>query len=192
MKVVIVLLLLAFTTSLHAQEHPWDIRLATAASTQPYLHQGGAPLFLSVFQSKWKEVAFTESVTHPLNNKHIRLGLSAAQSVITQYHVPPLLFSSGNDSKYAIRKEKVFTLMPSFQYSFIDNGSICLYSGLSAGLAFSTTKEYDGERNSQSIQGQGAYQFTFAGFRLGKRIAAFFEAGYGYEGIVKIGVSGQL
>lgn len=190
MKAVIALLLLVFTTTLHAQERQWDIRIAAGASTRPYLHQGGAPLFLSVFQPEWKELSFTESVMHRLNNKHIRLGLSATQSVITQYHVPALFFSSGDDSKYAIRKEKVFTLLPSFQYSFLDNGSICLYSGVSAGLAFAITNQYDDELKRQSIQ--DAYQLTFFGFRLGNRIAGFINVGYGYEGVVQLGISGQL
>ena len=162
MKALLALLLLVFTTTLYAQDRQWDIRFAAGGSTQPYLHQGGAFLTYSIFQPEWEEGAYTETVMHRLNKKHIWIGLSAAQTVIIQYHLPGIsLFGNNDDSIYAIRKENYFTLIPSFQYSFLEKRGICLYSELSAGVAFTKTNRYNKEQNNHSVQ--GAYQVTFFG-----------------------------
>ena len=191
MKALLALLLLAFTTTLHAQERQWDIRVAAAGGTQPYLHQGGKFLTLNIFQPEWEESAYTETIMHRLNDKHIQIGLSAVQGVITQYHVPGIsLFSNSDDSIYVTRKEKFFTLMPSFQYSFLQKRSIRLYSELSAGVAFTKTNFYDKEERGNAVQ--GAYQVTFLGFRFGRRIAGFIDLGYGYKGVAQLGISGQF
>jgi hypothetical protein len=56
-----------------------------------------------------------------------------------------------------------------------------MYSGI--GLAYFTTGEYD---TNFSFQG------TALGFRVGKKLAAYAELGFGYKGIAQIGASYQF
>jgi hypothetical protein len=56
-----------------------------------------------------------------------------------------------------------------------------MYSGI--GLAYFTSDEYDTNFS---------FQATALGFRVGKKLAAFAELGFGYKGIAQIGASYQF
>ena len=56
-----------------------------------------------------------------------------------------------------------------------------MYSGI--GLAYVSTDEFN---NNFS------FQATALGFRVGKKLAAFAELGFGYKGIAQIGASYQF
>lgn len=66
-------------------------------------------------------------------------------------------------------------------YRYISKPSFQMYSGI--GLAYFTTGEYD---TNFSFQG------TALGFRIGKKLAAYAELGFGYKGIAQIGASYQF
>ncbi|MFT6797792.1 MAG: hypothetical protein ACJART_002946, partial [Maribacter sp.] len=66
-------------------------------------------------------------------------------------------------------------------YRYISKPSFQMYSGI--GLAYFTTGEYD---TNFSFQG------TALGFRVGKKLAAYAELGFGYKGIAQIGASYQF
>lgn len=71
-----------------------------------------------------------------------------------------------------------------------------LYSGLGIGYTFgseSLNPAVDsGKTTSTGTINSFAWQVNVIGIRVGKAIAGFAEFGYGYKGIVNIGLSIQL
>ncbi len=82
------------------------------------------------------------------------------------------------------------------QYRYQNLKKVQLYSGLGIGYSFGKEKLTNPtESGSQSTSGtinRIAYQINVMGIRIGDNIGGFVELGYGYKGIVNVGLSIQL
>ena len=83
-----------------------------------------------------------------------------------------------------------------FEYRYVNQGPVQVYSGLGLGYTYGTEKltpppELGTSSESGNISSI-AYQVNAVGVRIGKKFGGYAEFGYGYKGIVNIGLSLQL
>lgn len=78
----------------------------------------------------------------------------------------------------------IFTVLANVKYNYVYDPLFHLYSGVSAGISMSNVIGA-GTGNNQVL----AYHLRLIGARLGAKFGAFAELGFGYEGILKAGVS---
>ncbi len=80
-------------------------------------------------------------------------------------------------------------------YRYINNGLIQAYSGFGIGYSY-VNESLDQLNVEQSDTATSlnklAYQITAVGLRIGKQFGGFVEFGYGYKGIVNVGISVQM
>jgi len=93
-------------------------------------------------------------------------------------------------------KRQFITLAVEWEYRYVNQGIVQVYSGLGLGYTYGTEKltpppELGTEPGSGDVSSI-AYQVNAVGMRIGKKYAGFVEFGYGYKGIVNIGFSVQL
>lgn len=70
-----------------------------------------------------------------------------------------------------------------------------MYSGFGLGYTFSNEKLSPNQSDVQSMSSKNSsfnFQVIGAGVRIGRKIAGFAELGFGYEGIINLGISYQL
>jgi len=79
----------------------------------------------------------------------------------------------------------VFGLLLNAKYNYVFDPRFHMYSGLSAGYAGSRTKKAGVKDHHDAI----AFQARIIGLRFGAMVGVFAELGFGYEGILKAGVS---
>lgn len=82
----------------------------------------------------------------------------------------------------------VATLMPAVSYAFYRRQSMQIYSGAALGIGFMKLKSEQVEHRFR----KPAYQLTALGLRAGKKLAFTLEAGYGYQGILAMGLAAGL
>ncbi len=92
-------------------------------------------------------------------------------------------------------KRTFYTLALESQFRYVNFGVVQVYSGIGLGLSYGqeslSATDYHLEESSGDIF-RLAYQLNVAGVRIGKKIAGFAEFGYGYKGIVNVGLSVQI
>ncbi|WP_081690208.1 outer membrane beta-barrel protein [Cellulophaga baltica] len=74
-----------------------------------------------------------------------------------------------------------FSIAIEADYRYISNPKFQMYSGF--GIAYFT---------SEAFESNTSYQLTGLGFRVGKKVAAFAELGFGYKGSFALGASWQF
>jgi hypothetical protein len=88
------------------------------------------------------------------------------------------------------------TLAIEGQYRYQNMNKVQLYSGIGIGYTFGnetlTTPASSGNKTITGNINSIAWQINAIGIRVGKSIAGFAEFGYGYKGIVNLGLSIQL
>ncbi len=88
------------------------------------------------------------------------------------------------------------TLAIEGQYRYQNMNKVHLYSGIGIGYTFGNETlnppTDSGKETSTGNINSIAWQINALGIRVGKSIAGFAEFGYGYKGIVNIGLSIQL
>jgi hypothetical protein len=77
------------------------------------------------------------------------------------------------------------TFMANGKYYYVSNSSLRLYSGLALGYSNLNSKSTLSNDNNGAL----AFQINAIGVRFGNRIGVLGELGFGYEGIVKAGIS---
>lgn len=192
MKTVFTLLAIILLSFAHAQttQRKWDVRLAIANSTYPYLQDGGHFLHLDILDPGFEENAYTADLLYQTNNPKIKIGLATSYINIRQYQYGGWSWTPTSEKTHVTAAQKIVTLMPAFNYSYLVRKKSQLYSQVCAGAAFTTHRFYDKEATTHSID--PAFQCTFVGYRLGGRIGAFAELGYGYKGLLQLGISGTF
>jgi hypothetical protein len=88
-----------------------------------------------------------------------------------------------------------YTLAAEVELRYVNKGIIQVYSGVGLGFTFgqetlSATAAHPTESSGNLYR--PAFQLNVAGIRIGNKIAGFAEFGYGYKGIVNLGLSVQL
>ncbi|MFA5419677.1 MAG: hypothetical protein WC341_14595 [Bacteroidales bacterium] len=88
------------------------------------------------------------------------------------------------------------TVAADIEYRYVNRGIIQLYSGVSAGYQIGSEKLTapvdSGLSNDTGSINRIAYQANVLGIRIGKSIGGFAEFGFGYKGIINLGLSLQL
>jgi hypothetical protein len=192
MKTILALLATCFLSLAHAQtnQRSWDVRLSISGGTYPYLQDGGRFLQLHVLGPEFVENAYAADMLYQTKNPKIKIGIATSYIKVQQYRYGGFSWTPTSEGKHVIASEKITAVMPAFNYSYLIRKKSQLYSQVSVGAAFKTHKFYDKPATAHSID--PAFQCTFLGYRLGTRIGAFAEAGYGYKGILQLGISGTF
>lgn len=85
-----------------------------------------------------------------------------------------------------------YTLMGALDFYYLNKEKFQMYSGLSLGGTLRTQKAVvEGVPVSASTP-LPAFQLDLLGLRFGNKIGVFTELGLGYEGLLKVGVSGRF
>ncbi|MFP4488176.1 MAG: hypothetical protein ACLFN1_02630 [Bacteroidales bacterium] len=89
---------------------------------------------------------------------------------------------------------RALTLAPEVSLSYVNRKSFRMYGMIGAGYTFGREKSTNdlGEDNYTSSYNHINFQLSPLGLRLGKQIGAFAEIGFGYKGILNIGISGYF
>lgn len=93
-----------------------------------------------------------------------------------------------NTQQYS--KNSYNVVMARSDYRWI-NHTIQLYSGIAAGAAFSKAEPNENSYKTEK-ETYFAYQVNAIGIRAGRKLGAFAELGFGYNGILNLGVSLKL
>lgn len=82
----------------------------------------------------------------------------------------------------------------SADYVYLNKKIIQLYSGLAAGATFVTLQDTDLKTRETASDTQAIFNFqiNLLGIRVGKALAGYVEAGFGYKGLVNAGISYQF
>lgn len=108
-------------------------------------------------------------------------------------------YQSANEDIY-VQKNKIgerdlqyFTAGIGSDYHYVSNEVLQVYSGASIAYTFSNEKysktTYDFKNNNQNFLN---FQLNAIGLRVGKKLAASLELGFGYKGILNAGISYQF
>lgn len=104
-----------------------------------------------------------------------------------------------NGSASGKSSSKVYSLGIETDYRYISKSNFQIYSGLGLGYAFGKTTfdlgnklELKDKNNNNSKINYFTFHVTAVGFRVGKKLAAFAELGFGYKGIINGGLSYQF
>jgi len=86
-----------------------------------------------------------------------------------------------------------YSLMPRMDFYYINKGIFSMYSGFAVGVSyFSCHSKFNDQADQTVTNVSWAYQINALGIRLGKKVGGFIELGFGYQGIVNLGISAKL
>ncbi len=93
-------------------------------------------------------------------------------------------------------KRQFYTLALEWEYRYVNQGTIQVYSGIGLGFTYGTEELTPPSETGLPV-GTGnistiGYQLNAVGIRIGKKFGGYVEFGYGYKGIVNLGFSVQL
>lgn len=92
----------------------------------------------------------------------------------------------GNLDKY------FYTIAPYIAYNYVKKGNLSMYSGIGLGYAFVKDAYTTDDGDEIENIGEFAFHLNAFGVRYGKNIGGYVEVGYGYKGIVNLGISLKL
>jgi hypothetical protein len=118
--------------------------------------------------------------------KWVTLGISGS---FNPYHGHILMYNNNrNDINVYL-----ISLMPQVNFFYHSTELVSVYSGLAIGgtLAIEEDRNYRGgnENNLYDTNFGFAYQLNAFGIRIGKEVAGYAEFGFGYKGIINLGLS---
>ena len=91
--------------------------------------------------------------------------------------------------KVGIYERRAITVAPEVQVTYKRLPLVAMYGNVGMGITFINEK-IEGNRGTQIIRRDYyAFQLTPFGIRVGKKLAGFAEAGYGYKGAISLGLS---
>jgi hypothetical protein len=115
----------------------------------------------------------------------LRVGISATVNPISTL----LTSKSGFEFSYSYY---LFTLMPRVDFYYINKGIFSMYSGIEVGASLILWQDRTGSSVSNDTGVRAAFHINAFGVRVGKDIGAFMEWGYGFRGMVNLGISGRF
>jgi hypothetical protein len=94
-------------------------------------------------------------------------------------------------------KRQYYTLALEWEYRYVNQGIIQVYSGLGLGFTYGTEEltppsTEEGATSTTGDISSVGYQVNAVGIRIGKKFGGYAEFGYGYKGIFNVGLSVQL
>jgi len=94
--------------------------------------------------------------------------------------------------KQGVMNRQFMTGAFELQYRYVNDGAFQMYSGIGVGLTVGKeqfTTETEGMSSDNRTMILPGYQINLAGVRFGKRLGVFLELGYGYKGIMNVGIA---
>jgi hypothetical protein len=132
--------------------------------------------------------AISITYRHMFKNENILWGFTAGMSNASWE-----IYNVGADEGEL--KGTYYTIALDWQYRWRNQGVIQMYSGLDLGYTFgqeTLTPVEPGLASTSSNIGQFGYQINAVGARIGKKFGGYVEFGYGFKGIINLGLSLQL
>lgn len=90
--------------------------------------------------------------------------------------------------KVGTMHENYITVMPVFKCNWLNGGVVRLYSKAAAGVSLDMIHQRDAQSTEDDHSMQFAFQVSPLGIELGGSLCGFLEAGYGYQGMLQVGV----
>ena len=97
-----------------------------------------------------------------------------------------------NDTLSFKTKDNIIAILPGFEYHYFSRKVLQLYSGIQLGMYIKNKKFIDYRQTIKHKNAGFAFQIDALGIRIGKKIGVFVEADFGFNGIIKVGLSGQF
>ncbi len=99
-----------------------------------------------------------------------------------------ITLESGGMSNY----ENLYHVIMARSDYYYSTGFVQVYSGLGAGVSFSKSSPTKQTTGSESKSTDFAYQVNAIGARVGRTIGVFGELGFGYNGVLNLGISAKF
>jgi hypothetical protein len=116
----------------------------------------------------------------------------AVSANITYSQINTNYTHTNTDSLSFKTKDYLIAFMPAFEYHYLNKKIVQLYSGVQLGLFVYNQKYQDYKSEIKHKEINFAFQVDAFGVRVGKQIGGFIELGFGFGGIVKVGISGRF
>lgn len=125
--------------------------------------------------------------------KNFSAGLDLSYQKVTN-HFTYASNDSGNPEKKGEDAINMILIMPAAAFKYIHRPKFQLYGNVAAGLAIGSSEETvaDGAPSIEDSTTGFAFQINPIGVRVGRKIAGFAELGFGYRGIITVGLSVNL
>jgi hypothetical protein len=119
-------------------------------------------------------------------NRYLSKKVAVGATVNYQYLRMTGVYLSGEP----INNDQSFlNVMARFDYRYVNNEKVQLYSGVSLGPAFIIGNWQNNEGEEDHFAPFIAYQINLIGMRVGKEWAGFGELGFGRNGLLTLGIS---
>lgn len=182
---VLILLLLCSVASANAQEQKNELMVTAGVGTFQDIVEGIGNIGVLIATMGFAHTE-TDMVT-PVIGVHYKRNLNNWLSLGGTFNYQQF------ERKFFVMDEVVgktdinyYTFMGRCDFTYLRTSIFRMYSGVSAGLCAAT-------ESGTGVESDSVYWFAFhlnaLGMRLGKQIAAVFELGFGYDGIIAGGVS---
>lgn len=194
-KLFISVLIVAFAQSAFAVRHH-EFAVSYGEGTHNQIVNGFANVvgsiltlgYADVTDLNWSGAYNFKYAFHPVN--FVGLG------VVTSYQTSKGNIVEGVSKKTDERvvgkaEGKYLTIMPTVSLNWFDFDYVCMYSRLAAGYSLTKTTQTNTEekRTSHTSDSYWGFQFVPVAIEAGSPLVrAFMELGYGYEGIINVGV----
>jgi len=86
----------------------------------------------------------------------------------------------------------LINVLPRLDFQYVNKGIFSMYSGIQAGATVILWQDREGSTNLTDTGVGFAYHVNAFGMRIGKEFGAYMEWGFGFRGIVNVGISGKF
>lgn len=86
----------------------------------------------------------------------------------------------------------LFNIMPKVNVYYLNRDMIALYSGIEVGLSSIMWTDRQGNATQTDLGFSTAFHVNAFGIRIGKQIGGFMEWGFGFRGVVNLGLSARF
>ncbi|GAA3942886.1 hypothetical protein [Hymenobacter algoricola] len=169
---------------------------AAGSHAQPYRHEAYASYGLMPVQGIGPEIflIFFGSTVRPdvvgpvgfgyryFLGKTVALGAEVHYTKVTNTYSSGFIFNQGETIHHYT------TLLPRIDFTYVRGQKYQVYSGLGVGVSL----EHATFENADDRRARLAWQLTAVGVRVGQAIGGFTEVGVGYNGLVRVGISGKF
>lgn len=182
MRCLCTLLFLLVCGQAFCQKTRFEIKAGTGAGECPYINTYYPPWYENNNLKHEDNQIYSIEVLYSIT-KRIKAGPAMLHQRYDVIFIPG--FFSG-ERKHLVEQTKVTGFVCSGYYDIEQKTRRRLYTGLAAGPAFTRVINY--EKNTTANSVTLAYQLTAFGISWGRRAGFFMEAGYGYKGILAMGL----
>lgn len=171
-----------------------EIRLGYGALTGPEMANSLISLWpaigISIFKDTLKDYqcSFYGAADFEYNRflkKWVSVGISLSLNPIST------LITTKSDLKLTWNYYLI-NVMPKVTFYYINKGILSMYSGVEIGAAMILWKDRQGNTTLYDNGFSAAFHVNAFGIRVGKQLGAYMEWGYGFRGVVNIGISGKF